>query len=674
MRRCVLAFSLILVALPARAAERQPWSWDQARRLVTLSSPRMSPDGRTVVFLLGRPDPEQNRTVTELHAVEVSTGATRALTFERRRVSSPEFSPDGRQLAFLAPDADQRDQVWLLPMAGGDARRLTRSRTGVNQFAWRPDGRAIAFGAPDSAERRTGEQKGVTAFKVEDTDLFLSEPMRPSHIWLQAVDSSDARRLTSGSWSLDFALPPSSPPSRLSWSPDGRHIAYCRVPAPQSGRLDSSRIEILEVATGATRRLDDLERGASEPRFTPDGRGITFLYAREGRSDAGWVSELHVRPVAGGPMRSLTRAIDRQVYGGRWMPDGRSLLVAANDRTTVGLWLLPPTGAPRRLDLGALVMGGSFGYDYAVGGDGAIAFTASTATRPAELYLLTAPGAAPRRLTDFHGWADSLALAQSERVVWRTHDGMEADGVLTLPADFDPARPHPLVLVIHGGPTSTSKANFNSMAQLMAAEGWAVFQPNYRGSDNLGNAFQSAIIGDWGEGPGRDVMAGIESLSRRPGLDTGRMAVTGWSYGGYMTTWLAGRYPGAWKAAMAGAPVTDWAQQYNFSDFGVQLRDRFGGSPWVGDRAAYYRAQSPVAHADSIRVPTLIMSHMQDFRVPPTQALELYRRLKDRGVETEFIGFPGRTHNPTDPANQRERTRLWIDWVRRHIGGDPKGL
>jgi dipeptidyl aminopeptidase/acylaminoacyl peptidase len=264
-----------------------------------------------------------------------------------------------------------------------------------------------------------------------------------------------------------------------------------------------------------------------------------------------------------------------------------------------------------------------------------------------------------------NAWTTDVRMARTERVTWKT-DAFEADGIVTYPANFDASRRYPLVLVIHGGPTASSKQSFNSLAQLIAADGAIVFEPNYRGSDNLGNAFQSAIQGDAGKGPGRDVMAGVRMLRGKPYVDATRTVVTGWSYGGYMTSWMIGNYPTEWTAAFAGAPVTDFEDQYNYGDGNIRQRNRFGGSPWTGARAAY-EAQSPITYADRIRTPTLIVSHMEDFRVPPTQAMALYRALQDRGIESRFIGFPGRTHNPTDPVMSLERTRLWTSYVRERL-------
>ena len=663
--RCC-AVLLLLTSSPA-AAETPRFTLETARRVVGVAGARISPDGRTVAAVVTRPNYADNRNESEIYAIELATGAARPLTFERRSASAPRWSPDGATLAFLAPDSSGHAQVWLLPMRGGEARRLTRSKTDVQHYSWRPDGAAIAYAAADEEPRREGEARHLATMKVGDQDLFLRSPLRPQHIWLAPLDGAEPRRLTSGDWSLEMVLPPGSPPSRLSWSPDGRQIAFARVPAAVSGHFDSVSVQVLDVESGAIRPLTGAARFENNPAWSPDGAAIAYAYPREGRGERGWSSEIHLAPAAGGPGRSLTRALDRVVYGADWMPDGRSVLVAANDRTAVGLWIQPVDGPARRLDLGDLVINGAFGYEVTVSAQGTIVFAATTPGRPAELYAIDSPEARPRRLTDLNAWADSVDWGRVERVAWKGPDGFDEDGVLTLPPGFDAARRYPLVLVIHGGPQASSKVNFSSLAQLFAAEGYLVFQPNYRGSDNLGNAYLTAIRGDAGRGPGRDVMAGIAELRRRPYVDRRRTAVTGWSYGGYMSTWLAGNYPDEWTCAVAGAPVTDLAAQYNLSDFNVTARYEVGGSPWTGDGARNYREQSPITYASRIKTPTLILSLLEDFRVPPVQALALYHALKDNGVETEYVGFPGRGHNPRDPAHAAERMRLQIEWVKRHM-------
>jgi dipeptidyl aminopeptidase/acylaminoacyl peptidase len=665
-----LACLLLLVSSVPVLAAGNRFTLETTRKLVNLSSPRVSPDGRSIAFLVTRPDYEKDQNVTELWVADATAGEPRQLTFDRRSVSAPQWSPDGRTLGFLAPDAADHPQVWMLSMRGGEARKLTKAVNGVEQFSWRPDGAAVAYAMWDTLPSREGEAKFVSAFLVGDQDLFLRKELAPQHIWIQPLEG-EAKRVTSGPWSLEFVLPPGSAPSHLSWSPDGRQIAFARVPAPMSGRLDSVSVAIVDVESGAIRSLNGATRFQSNPAWSPDGKSIAYWYPRDGRGDINWVQEIHVAPAAGGAGRSVTRALDRMMFNGQWLADGRTLLVAANDKTGVGVWLQPVDGVAKRLDLGPLVVNGAFGYEVNVGRTGRIAFVATTADRPSELFVMDGPSAKPRRLTDFNAWAKDVRFGKMERVTWKTNDGMEADGVVVYPPDFDPAKRYPLVLTIHGGPTSASKTNFSTLTQLMAAEDWVVFMPNYRGSDNLGNTYLAAIQGDWGPGPGRDVMAGIAELRKKSFVDPKRTAVTGWSYGGYMTSWLIGNYPDEWSAAMAGAPVTSWEDQYNLSDGSVSTRYQLGGSPWTGDRLRVAREQSPITYATKIRTPTLVMANLEDFRVPPSQAMSLYHAMKDNGVETEFVAFPGRTHASSDPVNSRERTRLWIDWVKRHLDSAP---
>ena len=667
--RSVLAFSfaaLVLPALPARS-ETSRFSLDLARKIVGVTSPRVSPDGKLAAFVVTRPNYSDNRNESELYLVSLASGAPRQLTFERRQVSEPRWSPDGGALAFLAPDSSGKNQVWLMPMSGGDARRITRSKTDVQHYSWRPDGSAIAYAAADEEPKREGDASHIATMQVGDQDLFLHAPMRSQHIWLQAIDTTAAQRLTSGAWSLEMVLPPGSPPSELSWSPDGKQIAFARVPLPQSGRFDSVSVRVLDVASHAIRSLTGAERFQNNPVWSPDGRSILYVYPREGRGDLGWMTEIHLAPATGGPGRSLTRALDRNFFGAEWMPGGKSVLVAANDRTGVGLWIQPLEGAAKRIETGDLVISGAFGYEVTVSAKGALVFVATSAGRPSELYVMDSPTARPRRLTDFNAWATDVAWGREERVTWR-NDSFDEDGVLVYPPTFNPASSYPLVLLVHGGPQASSRTNFSSLAQLMATEGWLVFQPNYRGSDNLGNAYMAAITADAGAGPGRDVMAGIAELRKRPYVSPAKPAVTGWSYGGYMTTWLIGTYPDAWQSAMAGAPVSDLVEEYDLSDGNVAWRYAMGGSPWTEGRAKLYREQSPITYVTRVKTPTLVMSLMEDFRVPTSQALAYYRALKDNGVETEYIAFPGRGHNPRDPLHSLERSRLWVNWVKQHMG------
>ncbi len=652
----LLAANLLAATATPVHAEPRRFDLDDLAHLVRVSEPAISPDGQTVVVLVGRVNEAENRFDNELVLVDARTGAARTLVRERPGLVRPRFSPAGDLLAFLA-EAEGRAQVHVLPMNGGEARRVTSAPQGVLTFAWRPDGKAIAFTAPDAPEPKTGGERWNDAFEVGNNGYLVTSAPRPAHLWLVPAEGGEARRLTSGSGSAATALSVSS----LAWSPDGRSIAFVRTATAASGDTDTGRLHVIDVETGSLRVLTDRAAPEAEPEFAPDGTRILYASPRDG--DPANVTEAYVSPASGGAGRSVSRALDRSFGFVRWMADGRSLLVAAHDGTRAGLWVQPEEGAARRIDLGPVVEA----EEMALSPAGAIALVGSEAARPQELYVLDSPSAPPRRLTDFNATIAGLSLGRTEGIEWPTSDGLRADGVVTYPPDFAAGRSWPLVLYIHGGPTAASNEAFSELAQLMAARGWVVLQPNYRGSDNRGNAFQRAIAAGAGEGPGRDVMAGVAALERRGFVDASRIAVSGWSYGGFMTAWLIGRYPTEWRAAVAGAAALDLFDMYSLSDLSVQRRHAITGSPWTEGRERLYRAQSPLTYAAQVRTPTLLLSNTADGRVAITQSYKLFHALKDNGVETRFFAYPIPGHFPADPGRQKDVYRRWLSWIEEHL-------
>ncbi|MFN7928804.1 MAG: S9 family peptidase [Blastocatellia bacterium] len=574
-------FCLCLTLAPAVLAQAKRFDLDASAKLVRLSDPNIAPDGKSVVVVVARANYEENRWENELTLVDVATGAQRALTSGRHDVSQPRWSPSGERLAFLtnAPTGkENKPQLFVLAMNGGEAKRITNAPNGVQHYAWKPDGKEIAFvTADDSPNKKIGDRE--IAFEVGNDHFLVNAQVTSSHIWLTSADGGKARRLTSGEWSLPITLPPGSPSSPLSWTPDGKTIAFVKRVSPHYGDSRLSSVQLLDVATGAIRALTGRSERESQPVFSPDGSRVAYWYPRDGQASN--INEIHVTNTSGGAGRGVTTALDRNVFRSMWMPDGKSFLTGGNDGTRVSLWLQPLEGTARKLDLGNINPGGSFWIDASVSNDGAVAFIGTEPQRPAELYYLSSPTAKPKRLTDFNGQITAYALGKVEKVEW-TNDEFKLDGVVTYPPDFAAGRTYPLVLYVHGGPAAASKESFGTLPQLLAARGWVVFEPNYRGSDNLGSKFMRGIYNDAGAGPGRDVMAGIEMLKKRGFVDTSRMAVSGWSYGGYMTTWMIGHYQ-IWKAAVAGAAVTDWMDQYNIGDSNVSRAGQFGGSPWTGE-------------------------------------------------------------------------------------------
>ncbi len=662
---CLLSIWLFGAA-PASTQSRHIELNDLAK-IVSVSDPQISPDGKTIVVVVSRPNLEQDRNERELVLVDIASGKQRALTYERKTAGSPRWSPSGDRLAFTANDGDGKDakpQIFVLPMSGGEAKKISDAPNGIEQFAWRPDGREIAYVTSDDPPNKKEIEKHNDAFEVGDNDYLTTEAPQPSHIWLFSADGGRAKRLTSGAWSLPKSAPPSPPASPISWSPDGKSLLFTRQEHPQQGDADLTTLQVLDVETGEIRKLTKHEKFESFGVFSPDGSRVAYWYPRDG--DPNNENEIFVTRAAGGDGTDTTRDIDHDLVRVMWMPDGNSLLVGGNDGTQVSMWLQPLGGAAKKLGLGDITPSWLFWIDAFVGRKGEIAFTGSTPAQPSELYYMASANDTPKRLTDFNHEIAALSLGKVEKITWNGPDRFQEDGVLVYPPDFQKERKYPLVLIIHGGPQAASTTSFNFLSQLMATHGYVVFSPNYRGSDNLGNAYQRAIWNDAGDGPGRDVMAGIDAVKKMEFVDESKVGVTGWSYGGYMTSWLIGHYQ-IWKAAMAGAPVTDVYDEYNLSDGNVTARYSFRGAPYAGDNLKDYRAQSPITYAQHIKTPTLIMHDTGDARVTITQGYSLYHALKDNGVPVKFVAYPVGGHFPGDLVRRMDVNRRWVEWMDQYL-------
>ena len=396
------------------------------------------------------------------------------------------------------------------------------------------------------------------------------------------------------------------------------------------------------------------------PRFSPDGKWVSYMAPR-GREPLFSPFSVFAVPADSGQPVDAVPDLDRSIIG-TWMPGSQSLMLTGANLTQNAAWIQRFNGKPQLLDLGDVHVQGPLSASQT----GMIAFAGSRPGQAMEVYRLDNVDAKPHKLTTFHSKWSSKRAGKVESITWTCHDGLKANGVLIYPPDYQPDRKYPLLLRIHGGPMWRSTEAFALWDQIMAAKGWIVFSPNYRGSDNQGLRFQRAVVNDAGDGPARDVMAGIQAIKQRGIVDEERMAVSGWSYGGFMTVWLIAHHH-QWKAAVAGAPVTDWFDSYNLTDLNQWFGVGLGGSPWTKDNSENYRRQSPITYAPNIRTPTLILSHTRDPRVTVTQSYKLYYALRDNDVPVEFIAYPIDGHFPGDPVHQRDVVKRWIAWIEKHF-------
>jgi dipeptidyl aminopeptidase/acylaminoacyl peptidase len=663
MRLFVSLAIFTIATLVPFGVDARPLQVSDARYVVDVSDPRISPDGSQIACVVTRSDYAHNLATSDVVLVNVASGAQRVLTRQRSDVMGPQWSPSGDRLAFIARagEGDEaEDQIYIMPMKGGDARKVTNAPNGVDVFAWKPDGTALAYVTESVPENKDAIAHGHDYFEVGNDAFLTTQAPLPLRLWVVGSSGEHARQVTSGSWSI--ATPDVTVP--LSWSPDSNEIALARVPTPHSGEGNWSTIIAVDVASGRIRKLTSHTANELYPEFSPDGQKVVYWYPIDG--DYLNQRQAMVAPAVGGDGSSATRALDIDVNGVRWMPDSKSLLVGAAEGTRISLWVQPLEGVARKLDLGDVNPNNDYWVDMTVGKDGAIAFAGAEPKRPSELYYLSSTNGPLRRLTDFNARTSALDMGETQTITWKGPDGFTEDGVLTYPPGYVRAKQYPLVVHIHGGPDLASTTEFWDWLQIVAAHGYLVFQPNYRGSDNLGNAYQRAIYNDVAAGAGRDIMTGIAAVEAMGIVDRSRIAVGGWSYGGTMTAWLIGHYPN-WKAAVLGAAYMDAVEDHDLSDSNVSDVVYWRGSPWTGDYLRDYRAQSPISWWKNITTPTLILSNAADVRVPITQSYAMYHALKDNHVPVKFIVWPHSGHEPFGPVSWEDRYQLWLDWLDHYL-------
>jgi dipeptidyl aminopeptidase/acylaminoacyl peptidase len=657
MKRMLLIFAAVLFT--SAAASARSIGFADLRQTVGLGDPQISPDGTRVVVMRSTQDFGKDRRLTAMMLLDVRTHRMRALTYEREGVSSPAWSADGSRVAFLSSGvrdgkAKGKAQIFVLRMDGGDPKQITDAPQGVDGYAWSPDNSQFAYVTQDTPRKEIG-------FYVGDNDYLHHETAVPSHLWVVSASGGKARRLTSGAWSLGIVDPYIT--SSLSWSPDGKQIAYTHFPNAINGDTLTAYDEAVEVRTG---RRSALTRNGSlegDPAFAP--AGDLLAYRRNTAGDATNGNAIYVtRAGSRAAGTDVRAAIDRNINAMQWAPDGASLWLVGQSGEDSALWYVSADGKRvQRVRLNGVAMGGVS----RPARSGAVVFIGSTARHPGELYYLASPQSTPQRLTDENAHFDSLQLGRVEPLRW--HNGRFAeDGVVTLPPHYDARRSYPLVLLVHGGPQSASTIGWNQQNQVFAAHGYVIFNPNYRGSTNLGDAYEHAIWHDAGQGPGTDVMAGIAALERRYNIDRSRVAVTGWSYGGYMTSWMESHYH-IWKAAVAGAALNDWFDDYNVAFYVHTDEPWFGGSPWNPKFSAMWRDQSPITYAQQIKTPTLIMGDIGDNNVTITNSFKMFHALRDNGVPVQFVAYPVHGHFPTDPAQSEDVQKRWLAWIDRYFKG-----
>ncbi len=631
----------------------RPFALEDLDRVRDVGAPTASADGLTVVYAVTETRVEEDDSESSL--VRVGPGGARALT-EGPSDHTPRLSPDGRTLAFLRPTGPDAlvDQIWLLPMDGGEAKRLTEAPGGVSDLVWSPDGQRLAAIVGDPPVTEDGPRPIVVDrwwFLSDDEGGFLTHEHR--HLTLVDAATGELTPLVTGD--TDEDLP--------AFSPDGARVAFVSRRGPDPDREDFD-VYVVGVAPGspivaATQNptADCDPEFESRPAWSPDGRWLAV--ASQGAAELSYFAryEVAVVPADGsGPGRRLAPALDRNSWAPVFSRDGRTLTFLVEDDGSVGVARAPAAGGKvERLTPPELVV---WGLEPA--GDGHL-LLAEDATHPAELHALDKRGRTRPLTTENAAWLAELDLAPVARLAWPSADGTEIHGFVATPAG---AGPFPTYLRLHGGPVWQVDWGFRAEVQLLVAHGYAVVMPNPRGSTGRGEAFSHALFADWGHLDTEDVLGAVDHLVAKGVADPARLAVGGWSYGGILTDQVIAR-DGRFKAAISGAGIANVVAGYGTDQY-VRDYEAELGRPWEHPDV-WAKVSYPFLHADRIHTPTLFLHGAADVNVPLHGSQQMYQALRTLGVPTELVVYPDEPHGIGLPSFARDVERRHVEWLDRWL-------
>ncbi len=646
---------------------------EDLKHLKSLSQIAVSPDGAYAAYVRADVDLPNNATLRNIWLVPLDGGTPIQIT-RSGKDSNPVWSPDGKHLAFVSARGG-KPQVYLLPLSfpGGEPRQLTNATNGATAPIFSPDGAMLAYLSPMNAAERAAESD-PSAEKVEqpadekrfDPRIVRRMPYRVGtnyvgdrfqQIYVMLVDEtseSKPRRLTNVD--EDYQQP--------RWSPDGKALYVSRAQDPAADE---------PWRQGALYKID-IERGTETqilvegftcfaPLPSPDGQWLAF-----GRSPLELLSmsinRLAVMHLESGEIRDLNVTLDRGFSLAAWA--GETLIFSAQNNGRCSIYSVSPQGG----EPSPIVHDDLKAEQFDVTTAGRVVFAASSPTHPHELFV-TESGGSWRQLTQLH--ADFLAdveVAPFHNFTFSAEGGPQIDGWYLLPPDHQDGESHPLLVDIHGGPHVMWGAADDNMwleFQSYAAMGYTVFFCNPRGSGGYGEAFQKVLRGQWGPLAMDDIMAGVDTLIARGLADESRMFVTGGSYGGYMTAWIAA-HTDRFKAAVSVRGVYNLLSFFATSDIPSFVRDELGYLPL--DNPQFLWDVSPLAHAHRITTPMLIMHSENDFRVPISEGEQLFGYLRRAGVETEFVRYPREGHELTragEPEHRIDHIKRVTDWFSKYL-------
>jgi dipeptidyl aminopeptidase/acylaminoacyl peptidase len=656
MKKLLALFCLVLFSISVSAQTN--WDAELQIKVKAVGAPRVSPDGKRMVYTVNEAvtTPDKSEFVTQIWLAEIASKKNTQLTYGDKTSTNPKWSPDGNWIAFTSNRRDNKNSLYLLNVNGGEAEQLTDVKGNISDFAWSPDGRSIAYTLTDpKTEEEEKNDKGRNDFRWVDENLKMSR-LYVFALEKDANGKRESRKLTNNNYNVDS----------FDWSPDGTQIAFSHSRSSVANDWPTTDLSVVEVATAKVSVLANTPNAELGPFYSPDGKWIAINSVEPKWAQSGVIQ---VFPAAGGQPRNLAATFDGQPGIAGWSTDSKRLYFSESKGTASQIYVVDI--ASNRIDeikstpavitnLSLNRAGTTFG------------FVRQTTDTPGEAFIASVGDFAPVQISRSNADLKLPPIGRTEVISWKSKDGKQIEGLLTYPVGYQPGQRVPMILNVHGGPAGVFSQSFIGGRGVyplatFAARGYAILRPNPRGSSGYGTEFRRANSKDWGVGDYQDLMTGVDKVVEMGVADPDRLGVMGWSYGGFMTTWVVTQTK-RFKAASAGAPVTNLMSFNGTADIPSFIPDYFGGQSW--EAMELYQKHSPMFNIKGVSTPTMVQHGDADIRVPISQGYEFYNALKQQGVPTRMLVLPRQPHGPTEPKMQLAAMKANLEWFEKYLGGN----
>ena len=661
MKKIILLIAFFFIVVGIFAQVKLNWTPEQCMKMKNISSSVASPDGSKVLYTVREAMMTDDRSeyINQVWMCNSDGTGHIQLTRGDKNSSNPQWSPDGKWASFIS-SRDGKSNLYILPISGGESEKVTDVKSSVGSYQWSRDGKVIAFTMLDAATDKEEKNK-----KAKNDWYFMDEEVKQNRLyvlWLDKKDSSDKRvqkQIVKDNYNINsFDL-----------SPDGKSIVYSYGKTPEVNDNVYSDISMVDIESGKTKSIANTGAGETSPQFSPDGKMIVYYCSTD---PVDWSGPRHARiySLTDGKNWRLKATPDENGGIVGWSQDGKNIIWNESNRTLSSLYFLSTDGnSITEWNKGSTEMLGAFSLN-STGTH--LTFILQNPSKLPEAYISTVNNFSPVKLTDINVEYADKPLPKTEIIKWKGADGKEIEGLLTYPINYKPGTKVPFILNVHGGPagvfTQTCVAANGGAYPIAAfAElGYAVLRPNPRGSSGYGADFRMANRGDWGGKDFIDLMAGVDAVIKMGVADENKMGVMGWSYGGFMSSWIVG-HTDRFKAASIGAPVVDLSFQNLTDDIDGFLPSYFKSDPW--NDWSLYDKHSPLRYVQNVKTPVMLQHCEGDQRVPIGNGIMFYNALRRRNVPVRMLTMPRQGHGPVEPTMVLKTMQTNVEWFESHIGG-----